>query len=90
MTAIVEREFRLPYGARLTFRYLGAAGLQVAWHGQGPPRIRANKAKRRFMEAYRAARMRFAEEVVATTGERIAFLDTGTGELECPAMPTRH
>lgn len=43
MTAIVEREFRLPYGARLTFRYLGAAGLQVAWHGQGPPRIRANK-----------------------------------------------
>jgi hypothetical protein len=91
MTPVLERTVRLPYGARLTFRYFGVeAGLQVAWHGSGPPQIRANKAVRRFMDAYRAARMRFAEDVAATTGERIAFLDTGTGEIDCPAPATRH
>jgi hypothetical protein len=91
MTPLVERSVALPYGARLSFRYYGAdVGLEVLWHGKGPPSIRANKAKRRFLEAYRAARMRFAEEVVATTGERIAFLDTGTGEIECPRPATRH
>ena len=34
--------------------------------------------------------MSFAEEVAATTGKRIGFIDLDTGEIECPAPRTRH
>ena len=72
MTPVLERTVCLPYGTRLTFRF--GVGFEVEWH-EGPPRIALPRARRKFMDAYREARMSF---------------DLDTGELECPAPRTRH
>jgi hypothetical protein len=64
-----ERKFSLPLGYRVTFCWQPGEHFQLRWCPD-VPLIRKARARRKFFEAYQAARRSFLEEVAAVIRRR--------------------
>jgi hypothetical protein len=88
----IERKFSLPLGYRVTFCWQPGEHFQLRW-SPDVPLIRKARARRKFFEAYQAARRSFLEEVAAVIGGDVLILDIpcaeGRWRGSCP-QTTRH
>ena len=64
----------LPHGYTATFTWSRAAGLTVAWEPD-VPRIRSERARRKFRDAYNAARRAFFTDVATSISGSALILD---------------
>jgi hypothetical protein len=86
----IERKFSLPLGYRVTFCWQPGEHFQLRWFPD-VPLIRKARARRKFFEAYQAARR--LEEVAAVIGGDVLILNIpcaeGRRRGSCP-QTTRH
>jgi hypothetical protein len=68
-----ERTMTMPFGYRVTFRWNGTA-LSAAW-APDLPVIRREKAHRKFLAAYVAARNEFLADIATMIGGAVLVLD---------------
>jgi hypothetical protein len=84
----IEHTAALPFGYTALFRWRDGAAA-VEWTPE-VPRIRSNRARRKFMEAYAAARRAFYTDVAAVVGGAVAVVDYPGCGFEAVAPPVRH
>ncbi len=90
----ISRVYELPFGYTATFAWT-SGGLHAAWE-PAPPRIKKARARRKFFEAYKAARGEFMTEVARLLGGGIAIIDTTEDggidltNLQITLPPTEH
>jgi hypothetical protein len=85
---MIEHLARLPFGYVATFRWRGReTPMDVAWT-PAVPRIRSNRARRKFFTAYAAARREFMRDVAVVLGGTVVVADV-TGEVEAIPAPTK-
>ena len=91
--SLIERNFDLPFGYRATFIWRRPYGpLEVCW-SPDQPFIRRPRPRRKFLEAYQAARREFLEELAVAVGGLITIVDTDLGSVsghEVVVPPTQH
>jgi hypothetical protein len=93
MASEIKRIFRLPLGYTATFCWRDG-DLQVEWESDFPV-IRKERHRRKFIDAYQAARRSFWEEVAAVLGGSILVVDADTAlttvdRMEVVRPPVRH
>src|SRR5215208_3860522 len=73
---LIERCFDLPLGYRATFTWRCPFGpLEVCW-SPNQPSIRRPRPRRKFLEAYQAARREFFKELALVVGGTVLVVDT--------------
>jgi hypothetical protein len=73
---LIERNFDLPFGYRVTFTYHHHFGrLNVCWTPD-QPRVHKPHPRRRFIGAYCNAKREFLEEIAVIVGGTILISDT--------------
>jgi hypothetical protein len=87
----IERKFSLPLGYRVTFCWQPGEHFQLRW-SPDVPLIRNARARRKFFEAYQAARRSFLEEVAAVIGGDVLIFHIPFAERRRGSCPqtTRH
>lgn len=84
------RTYRLPHGYSAEFSHSPARPLDVHW-SPAVPRIHKAREQRKFLEAYRAARREFVQEVAALIGGNVLIVDTDEQlSREVILAPARH
>jgi hypothetical protein len=88
-TSEIRRRVELPCGYTATFLWPSPVGAAwtVEWEPD-PPLIRGRRPRRKFMDAYKAARRSFLIEVAAATNGSIAVIDLD-GSHEVVRAPTK-
>jgi hypothetical protein len=91
--SLIERAFDLPFGYRATFIWRSPLGpLEVCW-SPDQPFIRRPRPRRKFLEAYQAARREFFKEVALVVGGIVLVVDTDLKTVsghEVIVPPTQH
>lgn len=83
------RTLALPMGIKVTFVFLRSANtIRVEWDPY-IPEIRSPRHRRKFFEAYQAARRSFAEDIATIIGSSVGVADLN-GEFETIRPSTRH
>lgn len=70
---MMKRTVRLPYGYRATFSFMPPDELRIEWEPH-IPRFQRERARRRFLEAYAAARDVFMQDLSSMRGESVLML----------------
>jgi hypothetical protein len=72
----IARAFDLRLGYRATFTWCCPCGpLEVCW-SPNQPSIRRPRPRRKFLEAYQAARREFFKELAVVVGDTVLVVDT--------------
>ena len=85
----------LPHGYRAQFVWSAEGRFRLEWD-PAAPNIRSGRHRRKFFEAYSAARRDFLESVAAVIGGNVAIVDVpgevtdGQFVLERVMPPTKH
>jgi hypothetical protein len=86
---------RLPHGYRVQFTWSPGSGLKVEWDPDAP-RVHSARHRRKFFEAYAAARRDFLRDVATSIGGSVGVVDV-PGEVtddsfgfECVPPATKH
>jgi hypothetical protein len=83
------RTLALPLGVKVTFRFSRSANyIRSEWE-PGIPEIRSPRHRRKFFEAYQAARRSFAEDIAIIVGGAVGVADVN-GEFETISPGTKH
>lgn len=87
---MITRTYSLPHGYTVEFRHSDSIPLDARW-SPDVPRIHKPRQRHKFMEAYRAVRRAFLNEVTATIGGNVLVVDTDE-HMTCETIlaPTRH
>jgi|EndMetStandDraft_5_1072996.scaffolds.fasta_scaffold95895_4 hypothetical protein len=86
----LERDYSLPHGYSVTFSSNPGRPFEARW-SPDVPRIRKPRQQHKFMEAYRAARREFLNEVAAIIGGNVLVIDTDEHlTSETILAPTKH
>jgi hypothetical protein len=91
MTApTLERAYSLPHGYSVTFSSNPGQPFEARW-SPDVPTIRKARQRQKFLEAYRAVRREFLNEVAATIGGNVLVVDTDQ-HMTCETIlaPTKH
>jgi hypothetical protein len=89
MTGIHTRTYQLPHGYTAEF-FHSPGRLEVRWLPD-VPHIREARHRRKFFEAYQAARRDFIKEVAVLIGGNILIVDTDEQvTTEAIHAPARH
>jgi hypothetical protein len=86
---MIEHTARLPHGYTATFRWHDRQTPTAVEWTPGVPRILSNRARRKFWQAYAAARRAFMTDVAAVLGGVVVIADV-TGEVELIPVPVKH
>jgi hypothetical protein len=85
-----ERTYPLPHGYRVTFCCDRGQPFEAKW-SPDVPQIRKARQQTKFMEAYRAVRREFLNEVAAVIGGNVLVVDTDQHlTSETILAPTKH
>lgn len=71
----LERTYSLPLGYRVTSYCDAARSFEARW-SPDVPKIRKQRQRDKFLEAYQAVRRVFLQEVAATIGGNVLVVDT--------------
>jgi hypothetical protein len=83
------RTLSLPLGIKVTFRFSRSANsIRSEWEPH-IPEIRSPRHRRKFFEAYQAARRSFAEDIATIIGGAVFVADVN-GETETIHPRTKH
>jgi hypothetical protein len=91
MTGNLVRTYSLPFGFQATFHWRDAH-LQIDWHPRFP-RIKKQRAWRKFVAAYQEARRDFYTDIAAVIGGNILIVDTDLKTIdgfEVITSPVKH
>jgi hypothetical protein len=88
--SILSRTYPLPHGYTVEFSHSPGRIFEARW-SPDVPRIRKARHLRKFLEAYRAVRREFLQEMAALIGGNVAVFDTDE-QLTCETIlaPTKH
>jgi hypothetical protein len=87
-TDAITHTARLPHGFHVTFSWSTDNRLQVEWDPH-TPRIRSSRHRRKFREAYEAARREFIKDVATVIGGNVGVVDLD-GQFEVLKPSTKH
>ena len=86
----LERTYSLPHGYAVTFCCNAGKTFDARW-SPAVPKICKARQRNKFLEAYRAVRREFLQEMAATIGGNVAVVDTDhCMTCETILAPTKH